>query len=627
MSLKAATTISACKKVVKRKLEPATASSDDDVSAVVDDDIAKGNQENDHLDCPLCCDEKAKFMSKCSYCDAVACRNCLQQFIVSRKEEPKCYSCKKPYTDYFLAQYTTLTFRKKALRDHLKDVLWDQEQALLPSSQGQAAARLNEKRLEMFHKLHSSSVLFDRYIDDTLTEAIRLRKRLLEIAKKLKSCIQGDSTFMILCAEATNIRNQIKFMETFNLSVRPTRIEYNQINQQPIDVKVVQNEINELVQKKAEFFVYIINEDENKLFKQIFNTTEDITMDRKQVKDSAGYKVSLSRGCPKDDCRGFCDSKGICALCSSAICPNCWVSLPSDKELHKDHECLDSDLESKKHIVSSSKPCPTCRVLIFRVEGCDHMWCTNCKTGFNWRTGNLVHDRTNTNPMLAEWRRRTAAETKNTGDECRGSDRDQAMAKIRSCTTDTFVKRTCVPSEGQELCVKLSNCFQILMNQNRDLHAVVDVDAINNELRVRYLINEIDKTQFLKNALAAVRKSKSQLDCAMLNDMFFAAANSLIFKYVEKVEELNLRNRKAIGMGDCTLNIPNNPQRFKWCPSVMQQWTEFFKEWTKSFEDLRVYFNTCLEGIATRHYGSPSNFPAFVKNSTINENWRLLNHS
>ena len=49
------------------------------------------------------------------------------------------------------------------------------------------------------------------------------------------------------------------------------------------------------------------------------------------------------------------------------------------------------------------KNCPKCEVPIFKTEGCDHMWCTECHTMFNW--SDLKITKTTTNPLYFEWLR------------------------------------------------------------------------------------------------------------------------------------------------------------------------------------------------------------------------------
>ena len=43
--------------------------------------------------------------------------------------------------------------------------------------------------------------------------------------------------------------------------------------------------------------------------------------------------------------------------------------------------------ESAKLIKQETKPCPTCGVRIYKISGCDQIWCVECKVAFSWKTG------------------------------------------------------------------------------------------------------------------------------------------------------------------------------------------------------------------------------------------------
>lgn len=62
------------------------------------------------------------------------------------------------------------------------------------------------------------------------------------------------------------------------------------------------------------------------------------------------------------------------------------------RKLKKAHKCKQEDVDSVKEIRNCSRPCPNCKSRIFKIAGCDTMWCTRCNTGFNWRTGMIITD-------------------------------------------------------------------------------------------------------------------------------------------------------------------------------------------------------------------------------------------
>ena len=107
------------------------------------------------------------------------------------------------------------------------------------------------------------------------------------------------------------------------------------------------------------------------------------------------------RGCPSEDCRGFLSKDWKCGLCKVESCSKCHVI----KNVGEEHTCNPDDVATATLLNKDTKPCPKCHTGIFKIDGCDQMWCTQCHTAFSWKTGDIetrVH-----NPHFYEWQRRT----------------------------------------------------------------------------------------------------------------------------------------------------------------------------------------------------------------------------
>jgi hypothetical protein len=104
------------------------------------------------------------------------------------------------------------------------------------------------------------------------------------------------------------------------------------------------------------------------------------------------------QGCPQEECRGLINSNGRCEVCDHRICKKCRETLT------KKHVCDPNTVATVKKLVSTTKNCPSCHTPIYRIEGCDQMFCTSCHTAFSWSTGRVetgvVH-----NPHYFEWQR------------------------------------------------------------------------------------------------------------------------------------------------------------------------------------------------------------------------------
>lgn len=118
------------------------------------------------------------------------------------------------------------------------------------------------------------------------------------------------------------------------------------------------------------------------------------------------------RACPGEDCRGYLDIRWKCGLCNKQACKECHQIVDNAST----HECNPDDVATAKLLDADTKPCPKCSTGIFKIAGCDQMWCTQCHTAFDWKTGNIesnIH-----NPHYFEYLRRTngAGAPRNQGD-------------------------------------------------------------------------------------------------------------------------------------------------------------------------------------------------------------------
>ena len=134
-------------------------------------------------------------------------------------------------------------------------------------------------------------------------------------------------------------------------------------------------------------------------------------------------QVVVLRGCPGEGCRGFLDERWACGVCDLSVCRHCHVGLEEDEVVAEHHgagagagaECAEGkrwhicnpdQLATAKMLARDTKPCPKCKALISKIDGCDQMWCTQCQTPFSWITGQVEEGRVH-NPHYYEWMRRT----------------------------------------------------------------------------------------------------------------------------------------------------------------------------------------------------------------------------
>ena len=103
--------------------------------------------------------------------------------------------------------------------------------------------------------------------------------------------------------------------------------------------------------------------------------------------------------CPENDCLGVVGSNHRCGICEKRACPRC--QRPNPEIEGQTHTCNEGDLATVRLLrTQDTRTCPKCHMGIQRVFGCDQMFCPypNCRTFFNWETGEADMSGTYHNP-------------------------------------------------------------------------------------------------------------------------------------------------------------------------------------------------------------------------------------
>ena len=101
--------------------------------------------------------------------------------------------------------------------------------------------------------------------------------------------------------------------------------------------------------------------------------------------------------CSQTDCKGMISQSNYkCVLCQTLVCKMCF-QISSET-----HICDETDLKSALEILKNTKPCPICATRIFKITGCDQMFCTQCKTPFSWNQGTVIKGAIH-NPHYFDW--------------------------------------------------------------------------------------------------------------------------------------------------------------------------------------------------------------------------------
>ena len=226
---------------------------------------------------------------------------------------------------------------------------------------------------------------------------------------------------------------------------------------------------------------------------------------------------SFIRACPVDGCRGFLSSALKCGTCETYACSDCFGVI--GKERHGEHTCDPNDVETAKYIKKESRPCPTCAINISKIDGCDQMYCVQCRTAFSWRTGVIVTG-TIHNPHYFEQLRNatlTGNIPRQPGDDDEGRcHRHATDPGVFSITLSVKLKeRGYNPRES--VFDDITRTQRHACHLFRDtLHTLRQYPADTADLRMQYLLGNYDETQFKRKLVLrekSIEKHTALISC------------------------------------------------------------------------------------------------------------------
>ena len=308
-------------------------------------------------------------------------------------------------------------------------------------------------------------------------------------------------------------------------SLLPATVELAQASKQ---AKINKQNLDNLYEKKNELYRKLssINQD-IRIFQ--YNTRRGIDAD--DAGTSAGTeRKQFMRACVMSSCRGFLSSQWKCGICNVYVCPDCHELKKSQKD--EEHVCNPDDIASAKLLSKDSKPCPKCTALIFKIDGCNQMWCIMCHTPFDWITGKETSSNNIHNPEYYRYIRE-----KNGGN----IPRNLGDIPMRCGGMPGFweVNRYIDKHQPSIDALRLINDlrYDYLRNLHRAIGHITDIEMRrhpNNiltnyqELRISYLLNEIDEDTWKfelqkkekKKDLITARRNVYEMIVTIATDLF-----------------------------------------------------------------------------------------------------------
>jgi uncharacterized Zn finger protein (UPF0148 family) len=285
------------------------------------------------------------------------------------------------------------------------------------------------------------------------------------------------------------------------------------------------------------------------------------------------------------------------------------------------HVCNPDTLATIQLLQKECKRCPKCAIPIFKIDGCDQMWCVQCHTAFNWRTGKVETGRVH-NPHYFQYLRehapdQLAADARAVGGagagECLDLHNDRTWSGPAERRLSSFGPNASSPY--RHVMETLTKRLAKWVSRIRDSHGVMDGRSLsymfrmlvstpdhisyalldrlpqqnnhrtNQDLRIKYLMKQIDEDEFRASLLRRQKTQSKQLEYREI---------------VETFVQLFRENNHKLSLQILSTNDDNIQNVFDMYLKEMQA--------VESFTNTAITrLNTLHGGRKMRHIGEPEN--------------------
>lgn len=508
-------------------------------------------------DCNICIEKINKTTRKeiiCNKCKFTCCKQCFKRYILDDEHYFCCMSCKEDFTRKDLYNLLGFTFINKDYVEASKNILYDIEKKYFIETQPRVNYETNLKKikelkiecnkeiLRIINAYHCKSELIEYNIISINDNMDTIHKLLDPEAKNLdKNKILNRVCKTIDNQSDSNIFNATKF--TYKLAKIFKNVSFQL---ESSTIKNIKHNYNQIKILKSKINDYI--------------RLHNLPIDIQRENDKTNIKFIK---CPYDNCHGSIPilkdeetSAGICPIDENHItCLKCHEQITLDSE----HKCNEDILKSIKMVNKTSKHCPNCLTMIQRAYGCNQMFCTSCKTLFDWVTLKIDTGGRH-NPMYLEWIRENpnninlvnanATNVVDDNDECDNLILLETLFGIRRILETSVKDKTITINNINGPINYIDN--QILRILETIVRQIVHYryfcsefhDKITNsynyttsiEYRVKFMLNDISKEEYLKIIYRHYKDIKYRTESYELKETFHLVLNDMFMLFIRNNE-------------------------------------------------------------------------------------------
>lgn len=310
-------------------------------------------------------------------------------------------------------------------------------------------------------------------------------------------------------------------------------------------------------------------------------------------------RQTYTRCCPKDGCKGFLTQQWKCGICETKFCrhchqetsqrqqtgddpetdpatdpttdpapletqtpntqtPNINSSIESKNEFIEQtestltdpttppqHICNPDDVETAKMLEKNTKPCPNCSMGIFKIDGCNQMFCTNCNTAFDWVTRKIMNGNNIHNPHYFEWLRNRETSEHPTdpplpeannacANEGITNETSLSLLRIRKFKPNLTEYQRVEIQEMVSICRKILHIREVVMPMY-----VYNYIERNRQVRISFMRNKMTEIEFKRQVQQNDKKYSKSQEIYNVYQFLINAASDIILRYLDSLQKNN----------------------------------------------------------------------------------------
>ena len=564
---------------------------------------------SDNRSCSVCCNDfpeaGKQVLCQCGY---LACDKCVKRYMMSKVSLPHCMNCKGKFSLSLLNKTYGEVFITGEYRKYRKQNLLDIEKARFPESMNAATKYKNKQDFEIqtkslftelkninrdrdkacknisrtkneFKRKHNiyyghfiNYSTYERRIEEEeigyllgyrekLQTGIILGhndriNQLEKVEHNIKSHYNGGNKVSLrydiklndneqdIIDQSINDKFEIsRRMEKGIFTSGETKL-FEKLRQQLIPIEKLKNDLLQQKKKLKADIISIGNKNGINCYFNVWNRFEIINNGDTSTSQTTGSKT-ISQKCQAPECEGFLSEDYTCPLCKSKTCDKCLEHIKNDE-----HECNPNTVRTVKLIKRDSKNCPGCGISVNKVEGCLQMWCTQCHTTFDYRTGKKVNGRIH-NPHFIEWARNQKANVLRRGNQPL-TEQERNRLREMECAQELnkIIGADNLPSKYVK---QVTELYRLTIQFQEDVVNKTRNDTNQSEnldLRIKYLLKQTNEAKIKQSLITRDNKRNKEIEFIQvyefMNTMMIQSINSIKKNPTEDNIQLSLTKIESI---------------------------------------------------------------------------------